>query len=186
MCRASRWARISTRTRVVVSETHLFSGSTVNDLRAGFFRNVFYHRQAAEPDARRATLGFNYDTTLTPPQGPPFFIVSGYASVGNPITGPRDTTQNTYEVYDSLSHITGRAQLQVGGDFRRNQINMAQGIASNGFFVFAPFPISDSFASFLVGFPVVFFQAGGDMNRGLRNVDFAALRAGRMARRRRG
>ena len=59
-------------------------------------------------------------------------------------------------------------------DFRRNQINMTEGIASNGFFVFAPFPLSDSFASFLFGFPVVFFQAGGDMNRGLRNIDFAA------------
>ena len=50
---------------------------------------------------------------------------------------------------------------------------MSEGIASNGFFVFAPFPASDSFASFLLGFPVVFFQGGGDMNRGLRNVDSA-------------
>ena len=50
---------------------------------------------------------------------------------------------------------------------------MTQGIASNGFFVFAPFPASDAFASFLLGFPVVFFQGGGDMNRGLRNTDFA-------------
>jgi hypothetical protein len=53
----------------------------------------------------------------------------------------------------------------------RNQINMTEGIASNGFFVFAPFPASDSFASFLLGFPVVFFQGGGDFNRGLRNID---------------
>ena len=58
-------------------------------------------------------------------------------------------------------------------DFRRNQINMTEGIASNGFFVFAPFPASDPFASFLMGFPVVFFQGGGDMNRGLRNIDAA-------------
>ncbi len=58
-------------------------------------------------------------------------------------------------------------------DYRRTQINMTEGIASNGFFVFAPFPASDSFASFLMGFPVVFFQGGGDMNRGLRNHDFA-------------
>ena len=50
---------------------------------------------------------------------------------------------------------------------------MTEGIASNGFFVFAPFPASDSFASFLLGFPVVFFQGGGDMNRGLRNFDVA-------------
>ena len=102
-------------------------------------------------------LGFNYDSTLAAAEGPPFFIVSGYASIGNPITGPRDTTQNTFEVYDGLSHVTGAHSMKFGVEFRRKQINMAQGIASNGFFVFAPFPASDSFASFLLGFPVVFF-----------------------------
>ena len=70
--------------------------------------------------------------------------------------------------------MTGAHSFRAGVEFRRNQINMTEGIASNGFFVFAPFPLSDSFASFLFGFPVVFFQGGGDMNRGLRNIDFAA------------
>lgn len=162
-----------TTTRVSLSETHSFSGTTVNSLRAGFFRNVFFTDSPLNRTTTR-DLGFNYDSTLAAAQGPPFFIVSGYASTGNPITGPRDTTQNTYELYESLSHIRGTHSFKFGVDFRRNQINMAEGIASNGFFVFAPFPISDSFASFLVGFPVVFFQGGGDMNRGLRNVDFAA------------
>ncbi|MBL0159334.1 MAG: TonB-dependent receptor [Bryobacterales bacterium] len=160
-------------TQATVSETHLFSGSTIHTFRAGFFRNVFFSNSPVNRTSPRQ-LGFNYDTTLDAAQGPPFFIVSGYASVGNPITGPRDTTQNSIEVFDSLSHVRGKHSFKVGADFRRNQINMAQGIASNGFFVFAPFPISDAFGSFLVGFPVVFFQAGGDMNRGLRNVDFAA------------
>jgi hypothetical protein len=105
--------------------------------------------------------------------GPPLLILHGYASIGYPITGPRDTSQNTYEVYDSLSHIAGAHSFKFGGEFRRTQINMTEGIASNGFFVFAPFPVPDSFATFLLGFPVVFFQAGGDLNRGLRNVDVA-------------
>jgi hypothetical protein len=159
-------------TQATVSETHQFGGSTVNIFRAGFFRNVFFTNSPVNRTSPRE-LGFNYDSSLDAAQGPPFFIVSGYASVGNPITGPRDTTQNTYEIFDSLSHIQGRHNLKFGGGFRRNQINMMQGIASNGFFVFAPFPISDSLASFLVGFPVVFFQGGGDMNRGLRNVDYS-------------
>lgn len=161
-----------TTTRVSVSETHLFSGATINSLRLGFFRNVFFTNSPLNRTSPRS-LGFNYDSTLAAAEGPPFFIVSGYASVGNPITGPRDTTQNTYEAHDAISHIQGTHSFKAGVDFRRNQINMAQGIASNGFFVFAPFPLSDSFASFLVGFPVVFFQGGGDMSRGLRNIDFA-------------
>ncbi len=50
----------------------------------------------------------------------------------------------------------------------RQQINVLFGIATNGFFVFAPFPVSDSFASFLLGQSVQFFQGGGQFDRGLR------------------
>lgn len=159
-------------TQASLQHTHLFSGSTLNSLRVGFFRNVFFTNSPVTRTSPR-DLGFNYDSSLDAAQGPPFFIVSGYASVGNPITGPRDTAQNSYEVYDSMSLMRGRHAFKFGGSFRRTQVNMMQGIASNGFFVFAPFPVSDSFASFLVGFPVVFFQGGGDMNRGLRNIDFS-------------
>jgi hypothetical protein len=155
-----------------ITETHTFGSSTLNNFRAGFFRNVFDTNNPINRTSPQQ-LGFNYGSTLAAAEGPPFFIVSGYASIGNPITGPRVTTQNTYEVQDSLSRNTGRHSLKLGVEFRRNQINMAQGIAANGFFVFAPFPISDALGSFLVGFPVVFFQGGGDFNRGLRNVDFA-------------
>ena len=158
---------------VAVSQTHVFSGSTVNDLRLGFFRNGFDTDKPLNRTPPR-DLGFNYGSTLSAAQGPPFLIVSGYASIGDPITGPRDTTQNTFQAYEAISHVTGAHSFRLGVDFRRNQINMTEGIASNGFFVFAPFPLSDSFASFLFGFPVVFFQGGGDMNRGLRSIDFAA------------
>jgi hypothetical protein len=153
-----------------VSETDVLSATTVNDLRAGFFRNVFDTDKPLNQTPPSA-LGFSYPSTLPAAQGPPFFIVSGYASIGDPITGPRDTAQNTWQISDSLSHVRGAHSLKFGGDFMRNQINMTEGIASNGFFVFAPFPASDPFASFLLGAPVVFFQGGGDMNRGLRNVE---------------
>jgi hypothetical protein len=35
-----------------------------------------------------ADLGFTYPSTLGVAEGPPFFIVNGYASIGDPITGP--------------------------------------------------------------------------------------------------
>ncbi|HVW84792.1 MAG TPA: carboxypeptidase regulatory-like domain-containing protein [Bryobacteraceae bacterium] len=156
-----------------ISETHLFSNSAVNIFRAGFFRNGFDTDNPLNRTSPR-DLGFNYDSSLATAKGTPFFIVSGYASIGDPITGPRDTTQNTYEAQDSFAKTFAAHSFKTGVEFRRNQINMTEGIASNGFFVFAPFPASDPFASFLLGFPVVFFQGGGDFNRGLRNIDFAA------------
>jgi Carboxypeptidase regulatory-like domain len=157
---------------VSIAETHVFSGSAVNVARVGFFRNVFNTDNPLNRTSPR-DLGFNYDSSLAAAKGTPFFIVSGYASIGDPITGPRDTAQNTYEVQDSFTKTFASHSLKLGIEYRRNQINMTEGIASNGFFVFAPFPASDAFASFLLGFPVVFFQGGGDFNRGLRNFDLA-------------
>jgi hypothetical protein len=155
-----------------VAHAHVFSPTAFNHLRVAFFRNVFLFDKRYNHTAPRE-LGFNYDGTFEPAQGPPFFIVNGYSSVGNPITGPRNSAQNDYEIYDSVSVVRGAHSMKFGGEFRRTQINISQGIAANGFFVFAPFPTNSSFANFLMGHPVVFFQAGGDFSRGLRSFDTA-------------
>jgi len=155
---------------VTASHTHVFSPGVLNHLRAAFFRNKFLFDQRFNHTTPRS-LGFQYDNTFEPALGPPYFIVNGYASVGNPITGPRNSAQNDYEVYESLSLVRGNHTMKFGGDFRRTQINISQGIAANGFYVFAPFPINSSFANFLTGAPVVFFQAGGDFHRGLRSFE---------------
>ena len=86
----------------------------------------------------------------------------GYASVGDPITGPRNTYENNLDVSGSLTWIHGRHELKFGGGYAHDQINVLFGIATNGFFVFAPSPINDAFASFLIGQPVFFLQGGGD------------------------
>ncbi len=154
---------------VTVSETHLFSPNTLQTVRAAFFRNEFIFGQRLNSTPPSA-LGFQYQPTLGLAAGPPYLIVSGYASVGDPIVGPQNTYQNNYQLSDSVSLTRGRHSFKLGGDFTRTQINLLFGIATNGFFVFAPFPFSDSFASFLAGQPVVFFQGGGQFDRALRNI----------------
>jgi hypothetical protein len=157
-----------------VSHTHVFGPATLNTLRVSFLRYSFLFDKRFNHETPRS-LGFNYDSTFEPAQGPPYFIVNGYASVGNPITGPRNSAQNDYEVSESLSLVRGSHSIKLGGEFRRTQINMSQGIAANGFFVFAPFPTNNPFANFLIGAPVVFFQAGGDFHRGLRSFDVSGF-----------
>jgi hypothetical protein len=150
-----------------ISDVHLFSANTLQTLRLSFFRNVFLAGQA-QNHTPGSSLGFGYQPTLGLNQGVPYLIVSGYASLGNPITGPQDTYQNDYQGSYSLAMTVGRHNLKFGGDFDRQQINVVFGIATNGFFVFAPFPASDSYASFLLGQSVQFFQGGGQFDRGLR------------------
>jgi hypothetical protein len=152
----------------VAQETHLFSPTTIAVARFSYLRNKFLLDQHLNHESP-LDLGFQYQPTLVSAAGPPFIQVSGYSSVGDPITGPRNTFQNTFDLSGSVSWIRGRHELKFGGGFRRDQINALQGIATNGFFVFASFPYSDGFASFLSGNPVVFLQGGGDFGREIRD-----------------
>jgi hypothetical protein len=149
-----------------VSHVHLFRPNLVQTVRAAFFRNVFLHDQA-QNHTPASDLGFTYQPTLSSSAGSPYFIISGYSDVGNPITGPQNTYQNDYQLSWSLAMTQGHHNVKVGAELDRQRINLLLGIATNGFFVFAPFPASDAYASFLLGQPVVFFQGGGDFNRSI-------------------
>ncbi len=158
----------------VAQETHVFSPTTIGVARFSFLRNKFLLNQHLNHQSL-SSLGFQYDPTLPSAAGPPFIQVGGYASVGDPITGPRNTFQNTFDLSGSLGWIHGRHDLKFGGGYRRDQINALQGIATNGFFVFAGIPTpanflyNDGFANFLTGNPVVFLQGGGDFSREIRD-----------------
>jgi hypothetical protein len=158
----------------VTQETHVFSPTTIGLARFSFLRNTFLldeHLNNESPSA----LGFQYAPTLPVAAGPPFIQIGGYASVGDPITGPRYTYQNTFDLSGSLSWIRGRHEFKFGGGYRRDQINGLQGIASNGFFVFEGIPsvdgfiYNDGFANFLSANPVVFLQGGGNFSREIRD-----------------
>src|SRR5579863_2073677 len=134
----------------VTQDTHLFSHMIIGVARFSYLRNTFLLDQHLNHESPSA-LGFQYSPTLPLAAGPPFIQIGGYASVGDPITGPRYSYQNTFDLSGSLSWIRGRHEFKFGGGYRRDQINGLQGIASNGFFVFENFPFSDPFASFLSG-----------------------------------
>jgi hypothetical protein len=157
----------------VAQETHTFSPSLVGLVRFAFLRNKFLfdeHINHTDP----ASLGFTYQPSLNVATGPPFVQVAGFASVGDPITGPRNTYQNTSDLNGSLSWIHGRHELKFGGGYGHDQINVLQGIASNGFFVFVNAPLTNPFASFEIGQPIFFLQGSGDFGRGLRGNNFNA------------
>ena len=123
----------------VAQETHTFSPSMVGVLRFSFLRNKFLFGERTNHTAP-SDLGFSYQPSLDVAIGPPFIQVNGYTTVGDPITGPRNTYENAYDYNGSLSWVHGRHELKFGGGFQHLHVNVLQGIATNGFFVFAPFP----------------------------------------------
>jgi Carboxypeptidase regulatory-like domain/TonB dependent receptor len=152
----------------VVQETHTFSPSLIGVFRASYLRNKFLFGLHINPTTP-ASLGFQYTPSLEAAVGPPSIQVAGYTTIGNPITGPRNTYENAFDYSGALSWVHGRHELKFGGGYQRLRVNALQGIASNGFYVFAGFPVvPDAFASFLLGQPVVFLQGLGDFERGIR------------------
>ena len=151
----------------VGQETHTFTPAMIGVFRFSYLRNKFLVDEHINHTSL-ASLGFGYSPSLPLAAGPPFLLVSGYTSVGDPITGPRDTYENAFDYSGALSWVRGAHELKFGGGYQHLQVNALQGIATNGFFVFAGFPVTDAFASFLWGVPVEFLQGRGDFSRGIR------------------
>lgn len=152
----------------VAQVTHTFNPAIVGVVRLSFLRNKFLYGERTN-HTTPASLGFQYDPSLDLAVGPPFIQVNGYTTIGDPITGPRNSYENAFDYSASLSWVHGRHELKFGGGYQHLQINVLQGIATNGFFVFVPFPVvPNAFASFLFGQPVFFLQGRGDFSRGIR------------------
>ncbi len=152
----------------LASITRIFTSSLTNSLRVHWLRYKFYFDQRlnrTEPSA----LGFGYASANEIGQGPPFFNVSGYTPIGGAITGPRNSTQDSFEIQDSVAWTRGDHLVKVGGELRHTGLDMFQAIAPNAFFVFAStFPTNNAVANLLLGAPVTFYQGLGDFTRGLR------------------
>jgi hypothetical protein len=153
---------------VTASHNRILSPSMTNTARASYLRHQFFFDQRLNRTTP-GELGFGYGSSNAEGQGPPFFNISGYTPIGGAITGPRNTTQNSLELQDSLALARGAHLFKTGGEFRRTGIDMFQAIAPNAFFVFAgTFPTNNAVANLLLGAPVTFYQGLGDFNRGVR------------------
>jgi hypothetical protein len=148
-----------------VSNTRILTPSLTNSLRGSWMRHAFFFDQRLNRTPPSA-LGFGYSSSNEVGQGPPFFNISGYSPIGGAITGPRNSTQTTFEIQDSVAWMTGGHLIKTGGEFRRTGIDMVQTIAPNAFFVFAgTFPTNNAIANLLLGAPVTFYQGLGDFGR---------------------
>ena len=151
-----------------VSHNRILSPSMTNTVRASYLRHQFFFDQR-QNRTTPGELGFGYSSSNAEGQGPPFFNVSGYTPIGGAITGPRNTTQGSLELQDTLALVRGAHLFKVGGEYRHTSIDMFQAIAPNAFYVFAgTFPTNNAVANLLLGAPVTFYQGLGDFNRGVR------------------
>ena len=143
---------------IVMSDTKTLGPSAVNEARVSFFRTSTTKDKPKGSFANLADLGFitGVGTLGINPSGPPGFpqyvpqLYFNNFATGEPTL---TTTQpnNTWQLSDGFSKVTGAHSLKFGGEFRYLQINERNVCAPNGDFTFDGSVTGVDFADYLLG-----------------------------------
>jgi hypothetical protein len=147
-----------------LSNTHIFSPTAVNDFRLSYTRIVSRSVPAGIEAPNLADLGFvtGAGTLGINNSGPTGYkalpsIGLNNFSFGDPGTG--NAIQNTYQIGDNFSKISGRHTFKVGGEFRYYQMNNRNGGGFVGQFGFTGGETGYDVADYLLGAPSSYSQS---------------------------
>jgi outer membrane receptor protein involved in Fe transport len=141
--------------QAVVSETHIFSPTTINTARFGWSRFFVY--------AQNFDAGKNLPTQLGIPgveitgdpnsDGLPVMTFAGFTSIGDAGNSPTHIGTNNYQWDDNVNLVRGKHSLDVGFDLLRLQYNMFQTGSEHGTFSFGPAYTGLAWTDLLFGAP---------------------------------
>jgi hypothetical protein len=117
-----------------VNLTHVFNSATVNEARFGFNRFSFVGTARAALNA----ADFGIANGIALPVGLPQINVAGGFNFGGPRQVPQGRGDTSLVASDTLSHISGRHSLRLGGEYRRFYSNFF--MTDVGTFNFASVP----------------------------------------------
>jgi hypothetical protein len=155
---------------LALSETHLFSPNTINQLNAGFNR-IFNHILSFGTGTCEASIlgipGANLGSKCDPYTGYPAslnqatndcegcgmtsFSMSEYYSVGDRGYAPYQGGTNVYSVSDTMDLIRGKHEIRFGVVFRANEMNVRNNAAQDGLISETGAFTGDDVADVLVG-----------------------------------
>ncbi len=158
-----------------VSETHVFSATTINQFNAGYNR-IFNHInsygtgscEAAKLGIPGADLGAACDSITGYPAslnqstkdcescGLTSFLMGSYFAIGDRGYAPYQGGTNVYSVGDTIDLIRGKHDIRVGATFRANEMNVRNNAFQDGFVVDYGTQTHDDIADLLLGSMGVF------------------------------
>ena len=153
-----------------ISETHIFSSNSINQISFGYNRIFNYIQSFGSgscisdelgiPGANLGGISCGLVSTS---------VGGGWWSLGDRGFSPFQGGTNVFHLADSFDMIRGKHNIKIGGEFRANQMNVETNAFQDGFWVFSPnwtAPVSDlgggflaaggggdNMASFLMGLP---------------------------------
>jgi Carboxypeptidase regulatory-like domain len=152
---------------VAISETHVFSDRTINQINAGFnriFNHILSFGDRSCESQKLGIQGANLNSLcITQPAGLvnqstkdciscglSSTQVAGYWSLGDRGFAPFQGGTNVFSISDSFDMIRGKHNVRVGGQVRANQMNVETNAFQDGFLI--PFGITgDASADLLLG-----------------------------------
>lgn len=154
----------------VLSETHVFSGNTFNQVTVGYNR-IFNHIlsfgtgtcEAAIIGIPGADLGSKCDSITGYPAslnqsnkdciscGMTSFLMTNYFAIGDRGYAPYQGGTNVYSVSDTLDLIRGKHNIRFGATFRASQMNVRNNAFQDGFVVENARLTGDDAADLLLG-----------------------------------
>src|SRR5579863_5142981 len=137
-----------------ISETHIFSPTTINQMSFGFNRIFDYITSQGTGSCLARTFGIpNADLGGNSCGLTSVSLSSPYWSLGDRGYTPFVGGTNVWTFADSLDLVRGSHELRVGGEFRANQLNTVAVGFPNGFWVVVGVS-GDAAADLLTGFYV--------------------------------
>ena len=139
---------------VAVSETHVFSANTVNQVSAGYNRIFNYISSYGTGTCEAQALGIpganlgGISCGLTSTQ-----LDGGYWSLGDRGFAPFQGGTNVFSISDSFDMIRGKHDIKVGGGIRANQMNVKTEGFQDGYWIFTGFWGGEPMADLLEGLP---------------------------------
>jgi len=122
--------------QAVLSETHIFSPTTINTARYGWTRFFVYAKnwdaglQLASPSNLNIPGVLNPNNSLS--DGLPVMTFTGYTPIGDAGNSPTNIGTNNYQWDDDLTLVRGKHSLDLGFDLIRLEYNMFQTSLEHG------------------------------------------------------
>jgi len=158
-----------------ISETHVFSANTINQVTVGYNR-IFNHIlsfgtgtcEAAIIGIPGADLGSKCDSVTGYPAslnqsnkdciscGMTSFLMANYFAIGDRGFAPYQGGTNVYSISDTLDLIRGKHNIRFGATFRASQMNVRNNAFQDGFIVENAALTGDDAADVLLGSTGIF------------------------------
>ena len=148
------------------SNTHIFSPTSINELRLNYTRfAIVPNIPSGEGVGPISSYGFveggeGIVPAIPSREGMPDIYVGGsYNFSMGPAAAGNPQINNTYQVADTFSKLTGKHSLKFGADFRKIQVNIYNISFPNGQFSISGAETGNAFADYLLGTPDLFQQS---------------------------